>query len=519
MSPKAFILQHRKAFAIAIIVVGILLRFLCIGSVPTGLNQDEASWSYDAWALLNHGIDRNGTSWPVLFISWGPGQHVLSAYLSMPFIAIFGLNEFSIRLHVAIIGVLTLLVFYSLARKLRGDGFGLLALFILATNPWHISMSRWALEANIMPFFLLLGIWLLVLWRDQGCSRYLILSAISFALALYTYGAAFIFLPIFFILFCIYLIKKRELRFKTFLPAALVFIAIATPITLCYLLATLGGSEIKVLGITLPELTGSRYSTVTVFSQSGSVEKFFENFGRFIKLLWTQNDGLPWNSINHFGLFYGVPGLIAVALGLLGFLYKLKKKAIPPSELLLFFALLTASLSAFLMTDTKINQINLAWLPIIYFQALGIYFVTKALIETTSDKALYPVIATIAILCSMFTLDYFTRYQKAVSPSFFGGLGNAIRHAEQLDAEYIQVTDANMPYIFVLFYSKIPPAEFLADVVYPNPKANMRSVSSFSKYRFGNTPPTGRTALISRNAYPGGTVIARYDNYTVTIIP
>jgi len=69
MNLKAYILQHRKAFAIAIIIAGILLRVLCIGSAPAGFNQDEASTGYEAWALLNFGIDRNGASWPVLFTS------------------------------------------------------------------------------------------------------------------------------------------------------------------------------------------------------------------------------------------------------------------------------------------------------------------------------------------------------------------------------------------------------------------------------------------------------------------
>ena len=439
---------------------------------------------------------------------------MLYSYLSMPFIAIFGLNEFSVRLLAAVLGSLALLVFYSLARRIRGEGFGLLALFLLATNPWHIQISRWALESNILPFFLLLGIWLLVLAREHDSIRYLVLSAASFALALYAYGAAFIFLPIFFIISCIYLIKKCEMGFKTFLPAILVFSVIAMPIVFCNLFNTLGIGEVKVLGITLPELTESRAVATTVFSKGGNVEKAFENFGNFIKLLWTQNDGQPWSSNNHFGVMYGVPGLIVFVFGLFGFLRRLRKKAISSSEFFLFFALLAAFASA-VFIDVKIVRINMVWIPIIYFQALGLYFVIKAI----GDNALYPVVATISILCFLFTLDYFSRQQKVLSSHFFGGLGAAIEYAEQLDSDFIQITDVNMPYIYVLFYNKIPPQNFIDDVIYNNPTAAFKQVISFSKYCFWNDPPFDRTAMIARNAYPGGIVMGRYDNYTVTLIP
>src|SRR5580704_10517242 len=79
-------------------VVGTVVRAYAFGAIPPGLQQDEASAGYDAYALLHYAIDRNGFHNPVAFVAWGSGMFALGAYLAMPFIAILGLNAFAIRL-------------------------------------------------------------------------------------------------------------------------------------------------------------------------------------------------------------------------------------------------------------------------------------------------------------------------------------------------------------------------------------------------------------------------------------
>ena len=41
-----------------LLALGFAVRLAALGSLPAGLNQDEASAGYDAWAILNYGIDR-----------------------------------------------------------------------------------------------------------------------------------------------------------------------------------------------------------------------------------------------------------------------------------------------------------------------------------------------------------------------------------------------------------------------------------------------------------------------------
>ena len=126
---RGVLLKRELYLASAILLAGALLRFLCLGRFPPGLNQDEASIGFDAWSLLQEGIDRNGDAWPVLFVSWGSGQNVLYAYLSLPFLALFGLSAASLRLCAAFWGSVSLAAFWLLARRAGGRGFGLLALY------------------------------------------------------------------------------------------------------------------------------------------------------------------------------------------------------------------------------------------------------------------------------------------------------------------------------------------------------------------------------------------------------
>jgi len=89
---RALTLERAWVTALALIVLGCVLRLAALGAVPCGLNQDEASAGYEAWALLQSGVDRCGKAWPVLFVSWGSGQNVLMSYLAMPFVALLGLS-------------------------------------------------------------------------------------------------------------------------------------------------------------------------------------------------------------------------------------------------------------------------------------------------------------------------------------------------------------------------------------------------------------------------------------------
>ncbi len=496
--------RHEWLPVMLLLLMGFVLRLWALGALPYGLNQDEASAGYEAWALLNYGVDRCGDSWPVLFTSWGSGQNVLMSYFAMPFIAMLGLTETAVRLPNAISGCMSLIVFWLFARRCRGRRFALCALLILAVNPWHIMMSRWALESNQLPFFLLLGVYLTSLAPEHKWA--LVGAAISFGLSPYAYGTAFFFLPIF--LICAVIWLRRDLELKSFLCALLLFILIALPIALCQLLNMLDMTGVSFFGLTLPQLTEGRQAATSVFG-GGGYAAAEENFRRFLRLLWTQSDGLSFNALplKYGGIFYafGLPTAI------IGIAAALSKRKDVPAERPMLIALCCALVCAFLI-DCNINRINMIWLPLIYFSALGCYIVLCKLKSLAAP-------AFIAIVCCMllFTAKYGENSGAKGNGLFFPGLGEAIAYCEESGAEDIYITDyVNQPYIFALFYSQTSPRSFAETAVYPYPNAAFRPVRSFAGYRFGGEAEAdAELNILHRSETASREVLASFGHYCV----
>ena len=498
---KNLIEDHEKLCVALLLLLGCALRLAALGALPYGLNQDEASAGYEAFALLRSGIDRNGNAWPLLLESWGSGQNALMTYLCIPFVALFGLTELSVRLPNAICGCLTLYVFWRMARRCRGRYFGITALFLLVLNPWHIMASRWALESNLLPFFLLLGIDLTGLAKTKPWA--LAGAAAAFGLSLYAYGAAFFFLPLY--LICAVVWLRRDLRAGPFLVSLVLFLALAAPIALCQLRNMLGMEEAKVLFFTLPVLTEGRQAATSVFGGASMIE----NFRAFLRILWTQNDGLIWNSLGarQGGIFYGL-GLPAAVVGYIASLFCRKDRM---EEGPMRIALVCALVCAFLIR-CNINRINMVWLPLIYFMSVGCHVIFSKL----GSWAVLPVGALLASFLLFFS-SYCRVFGGSGEPSYYPGLGAAINYADSLGESPVYITSyVNQPYIFALFYSETPPEEFAATVEYMDVTAAFRQVDRFALYEF-QWREYCPLMVLRRGEAGSNRVLAEFGDYAVCI--
>lgn len=181
-----------------IFLLGLFLRLFQLGVVPGGFTPDEASQGYTAYSLLKTGKDEWGLSWPVTsFRAFNDYRAPLQTYLIIPSIAVFGLNEFGVRLPSAIFGSIAIIFVYFLAHKLfpKFKNIGLWSAFFLAISPWNIQFSRMALEANYSSFFFTGGLLFFLTALEKP--KYFYLSALFWGLDLYSYLAAKIFVPLF----------------------------------------------------------------------------------------------------------------------------------------------------------------------------------------------------------------------------------------------------------------------------------------------------------------------------------
>ena len=130
-------------------------------------------------------------------------------YLLIPFILIFGMAEWVIRLPAALAGTATVAVTYYLGKEAYDRRVGWIASALLAVSPWHVIFSRWANQGILLPLTLSLAVLFLLKGRGPKVKSELVIptggyrfkpfliSAIFISLALFTYAPAKAFLPLF----------------------------------------------------------------------------------------------------------------------------------------------------------------------------------------------------------------------------------------------------------------------------------------------------------------------------------
>jgi 4-amino-4-deoxy-L-arabinose transferase-like glycosyltransferase len=184
---------------IGILALALFLRLPQLGSVPSGLNRDEAALGYNAYSILKTGRDEYGIRFPVSITSFGDQKLPGYVYTLIPFLAVFGLSAVTIKLPsllaglavIALVGRLAWLLFEPKNKFQQLSALPFLAMFLVAVSPWGNHFSRVAYEAHLAMMFFLFGLvaWLETVRRQDRQRWWLAASAAGFSLALLTYHA------------------------------------------------------------------------------------------------------------------------------------------------------------------------------------------------------------------------------------------------------------------------------------------------------------------------------------------
>ncbi|PIR59060.1 MAG: hypothetical protein COU69_01575 [Candidatus Pacebacteria bacterium CG10_big_fil_rev_8_21_14_0_10_56_10] len=207
---------------VAVVVIGLVLlagwlRLSNLSSLPPAPYWEEVALGYDAYSILKTGRDHHGHSWPlVAFESFGDWKPSGYFYALVPFIAVLDLSVQAVRLPAAVAGWLSVIGVGVLAWQLADLFFerrwrmGLTAAAVLAaaTSPWGVQFSRGGWEVTLATLFIILGVisWLKFTGRQlaeqsdqalEGVSTRWLLASIAFlGLAMYTYQAARLIVPL-----------------------------------------------------------------------------------------------------------------------------------------------------------------------------------------------------------------------------------------------------------------------------------------------------------------------------------
>lgn len=459
-----------------IFLIGSFVRLYLFGKVPAGYQMDEAYAAWNAFSLYHCGIDSAGHSYPVYFEAWGGGQNALYSYLMLPWIALFGghVNSYAARLPQVILSLTTLIAVYFLAKKLFNRNIANWSMFLVAICPWHIMMSRWGLESNLAPGFLILGVCFFIYGLDR--QPLMLLSALCYGLSLYCYATIWPIVPVILALQILYCILHHRFKLtKWTVASGLLLTLFATPL-LCFLLVNAGFlPSFKIGPFSVYKMTYFRSDELA--HSLADCWSNFKNLGR----LFVYQDGLrPYDIILPYGFFYNI-GRCFIVIGIAVLLYQFVRSFISRQyepAVFLLIQLIGAGLIGVLI-PVSMTQVNCAYIPLMMTGAFGIA-ASAQLIKVLSGKIsekfsgiaayAFSICILLAFLYQFgnFSREYFTSYRELVSAYFQNGTDDAVRFAYQIATEEgrdVVIEDA-LKYPNVLLSLEIPADSYLQTVTY-----------------------------------------------------
>ncbi len=462
-------------------LLGLCTRIIYLGVVPGGYQMDETYSAWNAFSLYHCGIDSAGYSYPVYFEAWGHGQSALNSYLMLPLIALAGghVNLLIIRLPQIVLSAATLAASYSIMRKLFTPQAACWTLFLLAINPWHVMMSRWGLEANLAPGFLILGLAFFLYGLDRP--KLLPLSALCYGLSLYCYAVIWPVVPVILLLQGIYGFahKKLSLNRWTVLSTCIVFV-LAAPLMLFLLVNQNFLPNIQLGPFSIYKMSYFRSNEL-----AHSLKEVLKNIRNVMYLFYHQDVGRPFDVIMPYGFFYDI-GRLFIIIGIIVLLFKtaasIRRRQFH-APFFLLVQLIGAGIVGMLVT-VNITQINCAYIPLIMCEAIGICAILSAVgkRKVLLCRAIQiGLLAVYLLYFAGFEHAYYTDYKEVTTAHFQKGSLEAVRTALTYAKENQQkdiYIDSWLKYPNILLYTETTAKEYLDSVVYSE---NLPAPAQFTK--------------------------------------
>jgi len=481
-------------FFFGIILLGFTFRFIKFSNIPVSLNRDELALGYNAFALASEGKDEWGQSWPITFKSFGDYKLPGYIYLLIPFVKLFGLTDFAIRLPSLIAGIINIWLIFLIAKKTfpKQPLTPFFAALMLALMPWAIHYSRIGFEAQVGLSFTLATIYLLI--SSQKSKKLSLLAPLTLMAAMLTYNSPLLLSP-FILLSYIFLFYSNHKKHLLISFASLLLFVVAIFIAITSLLSV-SQAKTGIIIFTDPtlnyfqrearlhlsdtsQLLASVFANKYVFFSKVTIQNYLKTFSPIFLL--TQGGQHSWHSIPNWAHFtYTQYGLFF--LGLIIIISKYRHKL----SLWLLFLLLIGPMPAAITVDAphttrSLLFLSLAALPI----AVSLTWIYQ---QFCSKKYLSFILILIVLAESTFFLkDYLFTYPQKHGASWKTGLKQAIFNINSYPTDLpVYITDyQSSPYIYVLFYQQILPSQFLPSVkYYPPDNAGLIHVKAFTRYHF-----------------------------------
>lgn len=497
-----YISKHTFLFILLLTLIGTIIRVNDLSNTPRGFHDDEAYIGYNAYSLLKTAHDKNGVFLPLAINEFGDYRPAGLHYLTIPSVAIFGLNEFATRLPAALFGGATILLIYFLTLEIfHKKAVAIISSFILTFNPWHIVISRATSESVIALFFVLLGVLFILKSFSALNKQRLLLFAGFFSLfvSFLFYHAARYFVPFLILYLSVYVFVYFKKTRIVFLGLAIVLIlslgalikfssgagrltqisifsSPATDIALWQRQTDDAGQKILVTRFFYNKLSGYTYTALVNYGRH-----FSPNFLFF-------QGGLPARySVPQAGVFYPINApffIIGLALLVSSAFSKEKRKAL--LVLPVWWLFLGPLPAAFTFEDIPNVQRSIMMLPaFIWINAFG----CEALWNLLRRNARIIVFGLIGLLFAYELLSFFHNYYlhtEKHGPWYRNEneklLVMAIDHYSKTYRHIIMTNNHGNLLIYYLFYNAANPTYFQSLHI---PTQN--NAAAFKNMQFVNT--------------------------------
>lgn len=485
---------------ILILLLASFLRLYKVTSIPPGLTWDEAALGYNAYSILKTGKDEYGKVLPINLKSFGDFKPAFYTYLDVPFVAIFGLNELAVRLPSILAGVgLVLLIYFLVKTLFVNEKLALFCCLMAAISPPAIQFSRVAIESNVALFLNAAAASFFILSFKN--KKLLILSAVLFGLAFFTYQSARIFTPIFII--GLIVIYRKELKFDKITKMAASIVIFALMVNYLILLVLGQSSRLSAMNFFAYQRSEDKITEISSedsLSKDSMAFQFLHGewfaytrglFERYLyhyspKFLFIDGDYNPRHRVPDLGLLYYF-SVILIPIGFVKLL-SFKNKA----TVFIIFWLLLGPLPDVLSRDliSMLRAFNYI-LPLILLEGMGLYVVMFELRKMNFgiDKLIKTLLILIIIFNFGIYIDrYFVHMPKEYSKGWLYGYHQVIKELNNLNTksfDKIVFSDyQGQPYIYYLFYTKYDPAKFQKQAVLTQPTIDVGTVRNIDNIEF-----------------------------------
>jgi len=431
-----------------ILIFALVLRLYKLNSFA--LFGDEVDIGYHTYSLLKTARDYRGNFLPTYIQSFSESRAPLLMYVSVPFIALFGLTPFSVRLVPLLFGILSLYYLYLLVEKIsKNTNLALLCTLILSLTPWHIHYSRTSFEVTLLLSLILAGTYYFLENKHY-------LSVLLFCLTFYTYNTANIFTPL--LVIYLYFTNLNKFNFKKTLSISLFGLILIIPIIYNILFGH-AASRFGLISIfKSPQITdtiiakriglsSSHSFSETLFHNKPTAyfQEYFKNYFETFSpsFLFINGDSNARHNVQNFGLIL-LPLFLPFIYGLLEF------KKYP----LFTFWLLTSPIASCLTIGGGHHPTRLFLLvvPIIFFIALG-FNKLKPIIK-------YFILSLFLWYLCQYTHEYFVHYPIESLNAYESGYQELI---QKIPSNYNHLFISNSSFNSLpefLFYKKYNPSLF-----------------------------------------------------------